>query len=401
MYAKKIVDGKKVLSPAQISRLYNVSRPTAGKWAEDGSEGENKLAVYKVNKKTFVLDSEANHKELSYLKEKGARYKSKNEYEKVGVNQKYTKSLSPSGLKLLSQSLKDGFLNPKFHFLKSNQNSRNRFFKFFTNSSDFNYQENFTYLAKTYLSDKIKQVQVLNYSGVSNLNENLISKGFSGLDIELKNYYKEALEGDTETEFESIFEKTKDKKSTAESPKNLSSSEKATFFVATGGYLSRLRNPYQGLSEIYEKMENEDFLWLDFELATENQIILKDHYYRETSLFTWLTSTLHSLGLDQSFYKLKVAQNKENKEYSVFAQWKKDIDLNWSENSESPEINLKSSDKMILEQVKLHTFSEVQDLLTKSGFEIKQNYLNPNNTKVDVLVQKAKISSDPEILYER
>jgi hypothetical protein len=148
-------------------------------------------------------------------------------------------------------------------------------------------------------------------------------------------------------------------------------------------------------------MENEDFLWLDFELATENQIILKDHYYRETSLFTWLTSTLHSLGLDQSFYKLKVAQNKENKEYSVFAQWKKDIDLNWSENSESPEINLKSSDKMILEQVKLHTFSEVQDLLTKSGFEIKQNYLNPNNTKVDVLVQKAKISSDPEILYER
>jgi hypothetical protein len=105
--------------------------------------------------------------------------------------------------------------------------------------------------------------------------------------------------------------------------------------------------------------------------------------------------------LDQSFYKLKVAQNKENKEYSVFAQWKKDIDLNWSENSESPEINLKSSDKMILEQVKLHTFSEVQDLLTKSGFEIKQNYLNPNNTKVDVLVQKAKISSDPEILYER
>lgn len=396
MYAKKIVDGKKVLSPAQISRLYGVSRPTAGKWADDGSQGENKLVVYKVNKKTYVLDSEANHKELSFLREKGARYKSKNEYEKIRANEKYLKTLSTTGLNFLYQSLSDGFLNPKFHFLKSNLQVKNRFLKFFTTLADFNYQENFVSLAKTYLDKKVESVEVLNFFGASTINTDLMVKGFSGLNVITQNYYTHSLEKETHVNFESIFDQKEPNKS--ETIPN--SEKKSSFFVLLDGYLNRLQNPYQGLSEIYEKMKNRDFLWLDFELVTENQAILKDHYYRENHLFGWLTNTLNSVGFDKSLYKLKVAQNKELNEYSVFAQWKKDIDFNWLENSKEVEVNLKESQKMILEQVKLYTFPQIQEILSKSGFEIKQSYLNLNNTKVDILVQKSKISSNPEILYE-
>jgi hypothetical protein len=396
MYAKKIVDGKKVLSPAQISRLYGVSRPTAGKWADDGSEGSNKLVVYKVNKKTYVLDSEANHQELSLLREKGSRYKSKNEYEKIRANEKYLKTLSPTGLNFLYQSLSDGFLNPKFHFLKANLQVKNTFLKFFTTLSDFNYQENFVSLAKTYFGQKVENVEVLNFFGTSNINTDLIVKGFSGLNVVNGNYYTHALEKETESSFESIFEQ----KETQKSQNFPIGEQKVTFFVLLDGYLNRLQNPYQGLSEIYEKMKNSDFLWLDFELATENQAIIKDHYYRENNLFGWLTNTLNLVGFDKSLYKLKVAQNKDLNEYSVFAQWKKDIDFNWLENSSEIEVSLKESQKMILEQVKLYTFPQIQEILSKSGFEIKQSYLNLNNTKVDILVQKSKVSSNPEILYE-
>jgi hypothetical protein len=292
--------------------------------------------------------------------------------------------------------LSDGFLNPKFHFLKANLQVKNTFLKFFTTLSDFNYQENFVSLAKTYFGQKVENVEVLNFFGTSNINTDLIVKGFSGLNVVNGNYYTHALEKETESSFESIFEQ----KETQKSQNFPIGEQKVTFFVLLDGYLNRLQNPYQGLSEIYEKMKNSDFLWLDFELATENQAIIKDHYYRENNLFGWLTNTLNLVGFDKSLYKLKVAQNKDLNEYSVFAQWKKDIDFNWLENSSEIEVSLKESQKMILEQVKLYTFPQIQEILSKSGFEIKQSYLNLNNTKVDILVQKSKVSSNPEILYE-
>jgi|GEM_PF-6307902 len=114
MLIKKNAGGQKLLPPAQIAKIYSVSRPTAGKWVEMAEDGENNLVIYKTKTRTFIVDSEANHKELHLLREKGIKYKNKSDYEKIELDNDFVKELDDTSKSQLVLALENKQLPLKF-----------------------------------------------------------------------------------------------------------------------------------------------------------------------------------------------------------------------------------------------------------------------------------------------
>jgi uncharacterized SAM-dependent methyltransferase len=89
---------EKVINNLNLSKKLGVSHPTIGRWVDDATEGKNNLQIVKYHNKYQVVENDHNTAELSRLKEKAVKYRSKNTFQTILANSAIYQILSSTQL---------------------------------------------------------------------------------------------------------------------------------------------------------------------------------------------------------------------------------------------------------------------------------------------------------------
>lgn len=365
MYYRRLLNGQKVLLPAQVAKLCDVSRPTAGKWAEEGLQGLNGLEVRKVNGRTYIMDTEANRRELNLLREKGLKYKNRVGYEKIDVPFDFVENLNHGQLVNIVQSLESGFFPSKIGLGGNFQNQWN---KFLDNQSDLKLFQGQVFNRLVDELSNFVTISVLNcgYGHPKEIHDlfkhnfetaNLLFNNVAILKPEKLPEKTNWIDGDIETStFHEFFKLRK---------------ETTNVIVALGGYVGKTIKPMLTLNNITASMSYKDFAWLDFMVDSQaTDKIINDYVYDPTT-YNRVAEFLQTMGLPESSFKFEKSFDEETLTHFIQVEWTKDIELNFPvERNQTYPVLLENSARTVVDSIGVYEQTEILQMLVQNGLEI-------------------------------
>ncbi len=388
-----------ILKNSRVATKYRVSNPTVGKWITAAQDRKNNLEITKVKNKNYILDTEANHKELAFLAERGGKYKNKIGYELVEPNPKIYKVFTKSQLIELIVNLRKGVLPTKFTYF-------NEGVKCWNQISVNSYNSRVLSVIDTsleYLIFRFKKYEVINLIdiGVGNglpvkiLIEKFLKSGFkvnyTGIDISpemieilrsnLNKWFGKKINIDTKiadiehTVIRDILYDTRVKN------RNSTSCNLVLMLGCTiGNFVERERV----LKNISASMTIDDYYLFDAEIKSPIDYgLVSSHLNSEIAIRedTWL---LEFLGLKNDFYQREKVYISELDSQANFYKLKKDVDIKIKFDDFEDYVNLESGDK--IQGITIHSFN-IEKLISeakKASFFI--DYLSSDHTRSEALL---------------
>jgi len=394
MLIRKNEDGKKLLLPAQIAKIYTVSRPTAGKWAEMAASGENRLDIVKSSKRIFIIDNEANHKELHLLREKGVKYKNKSDYEKIEIDPDFIKTLDDISKSQLITAFENKFLPLKFAWAVSPELFGN---ELETKKEDLKKQrlqtKNFIELFRTYqnqISYKIVALENCDINLIEALAEgllghqdepqlNITAPGQSLVDSTInKNLFGKILY--TKIDFES--------QSLAPILHTPIANSHQGNLILLGNYLiNKSQDAKLTLQNLSKTISNRDYIIFNVKLDSVAMDIYAMDYLEAEKVETRNEKLLSKMGVQPEQYILEYKYNEVLKSHQYVASWTKEIDFVFG----GLNISFREGDNIVLEQLTCFTQPRLLKMIDEANLELVQMVANNENSEI-VLIAKKRIS---------
>lgn len=390
MLIKKNEDGQKLLLPAQIAKIYSVSRPTAGKWVEMAEDGENNLNIYKTKTRTFVIDTEANHKELHLLREKGIKYKNKSDYEKIEVAYDFVNGLNDVSRSQLVLAFENKQLPLKFAL----QNTPELFGNEFETKKDKIKKQrlqlkNFTQLfcsQQLPISYKILALQTLDTNLIEAVAEGLV--GYQDEpSLNLVHPGKINLSTINEALFSSInyiqadFEVESIAKALHSPITNLHQGN----LILLGDYLiNKSFDIGFTLQNLAKTMTTRDYLMFNVKTDSVALDVFATNYFDTEKLRQRNKAFLNKIGITDNQYELEYKYNEISKAHQYLLVWNKEVDFVFG----GLNLSFREGDQMALEQLACFTQAILFEKIQQAGLEVVQLASNSEYNEDWLMVRK-------------
>lgn len=391
MLVKKNKEGQKLLLPAQIAKIYNVSRPTAGKWAEMAASGENSLKIYHSENRIFVIDNEANHKELNLLREKGVKYKNRSEYEKFEINNEFIDQLDDNSKALLLLAFENKQLPLKFTFKNTPELFGNELE--FKKDSTKKQQQQFKSFIELFcnqqdsITNKILSVYAVNSNLLEALAEaltgyqdepilNVISPNQSNLKGQINtDLFKEInyIESDLETQNLVGYLHTP-----------IKNSHLGNLILIDNYLINKSFDTSYTFSNLAKVMTNRDYIIFNIKVDSLNLDLFANTYFNSLDVIKRNQDFLTKIGISEDRYTLEYKYNETVKSHQYVLCWTKEIDFVFG----GQNLFFKEGENIVLEQLNCFSQESIINIINQSGLEVVQMTTNLNLHEIWFIVRK-------------
>jgi uncharacterized SAM-dependent methyltransferase len=395
------------LKNSHIAKLYNISRPTVGKWIIAAKNNDNLLELVEIDGVEYIIDSKHNHKEIENLKYKGGKYRNKIGYELLIPDKKIYNIFNESQVIEMITSLKTNKIIPlKFTYFDIGAEMWDNYVNEDLKNKDYSYNREQEILIKStldYLKLKIDSYSKINIidigTGNGYISRSVIDKvislnkdiKYTGVDISssmieilkknLNEWYpnlKASFEV-ADIDYAVLRDLLFFNKHDSENSCNL-----VLFFGSTIGNVYDRKRIYKNF---YDSMSNNDLLWINNGLETPNEIEFIKELVKNKSIvekFSWIPNLF---GFRKEMYTLDVKYNTSISSYTVILRLNKDLDLKFMLKGRESMIRFKQGDEIIVWNSFSYKIESFANEINSVGFTIVNQACYPDNSEALLLCE--------------
>jgi uncharacterized SAM-dependent methyltransferase len=398
-----------ILKNSRVATKYRVSNPTVGKWITAAQDRKNNLEITKVKNKNYILDTEANHKELAFLAERGGKYKNKIGYELVEPNPEFYKIFNESQIIDIIINLRKKILPYKYFYWGQGSSYWDRFVNnrvSIVNDEEYKGVKSID-LIFNYILYRLGEYKSINLIDIGSGNgypaKQLIQRvknahfkvDYSALDLSqdlldilsknMDKWYPEINKSYVKHDIE--FDLLRN---LLYSPRNKKGEKGCNLVTMLGCTISNFPDIHRILRNISDSMSVGDYLLMDFQMSSKQdyentRVGLGQPEIRNLS--TWL---IEMLGINKDNLNFEVKYDEYLKANSQIYTLKKDIDIKIIVGKTRDIISLRQGDKIRGLFVKSYDINELLQEVQSASLFVDNLSFQPEKSEALMMCEIVK-----------